>query len=183
MDTSIFLITSFLVALFIALFTVLSYLMKPTSIEKRKKLLKKVIYLSIIVTLIIYILSIALPHLLPDNEFNRTFESNDSLSSANKIENTKIQIPDSSFYEHLSSDQIRKEISEYLKSEDIDKAISLLNFLQSDEIIDEECSHIFNYCIKNERLEKAKKVIDFFRSPKKTEEANKRLSLELVKIK
>ena len=84
-------------------------------------------------------------------------------------------------FKYLSENQIRVEISKFLKTEDVDKAIKLVKLLHSEEAKEAEYEHIFNYCIKNGKLDKAEIVSDFFKSPTKKEEAKKLIAHERLK--
>jgi hypothetical protein len=84
-------------------------------------------------------------------------------------------------YKYLSENQIRVEISKLLKSDNVDKAIELANLLSSNEVKDEEYEHIFNYCIKNEQIEKAEIVVNLYISSDKKDKAQKLIALEKIK--
>lgn len=202
MDTLVFVIAGFLVALFAALCTVYFFIYRPRTKEKRKQLLKKIGYLAVAGTIVVCLLALILSLLRNGSEFKEIHSrltSNDSLSVSRKdLSNLEDKSQDYNTtnktfangheqealdYRYLNEEQIRKEISESLKIENVNNAITLLDYLPTDDAKDEERKHIFNYCMKNGKLEKAKELAELFQSPSKREEANKQLALEMLKIK
>ncbi len=81
----------------------------------------------------------------------------------------------------LNTEQIRIKIMERLRENDVDSAISLFKSLPEGADREEECVHIFNYCINNGKLDKAEKLIKYFHSPDKKAEAIQLLSSEQIK--
>lgn len=80
----------------------------------------------------------------------------------------------------FSEAQIRVLISNSLLKDDIDKAINLLKDLTSATARDEETWHIFRWCIRNNKLDTADQVREYFRFPEQKEEANKILAQERI---
>lgn len=113
-----------------------------------------------------------------EEQFNKNIiKSENNISKSD----TSNEIEQFSKYKYLSENQIRVEISKLIKSDDVDKAIELVKLLSSNKIKDEEYERIFNYCIKNERLENAEIVANLYISPNKKDEALKMIVLEKIK--
>lgn len=83
-------------------------------------------------------------------------------------------------YSSLSEEQIRRKIDKLLKTGNSDEAITLTKYL-SEDAKEEELQHIFNFCIKNRKLNKAEKVLELFQSTSKREKAKERLDMERLK--
>lgn len=86
-----------------------------------------------------------------------------------------------SHYKNIPEEQIRRDISDYLKNDNVDDAIGILKYFDSGEAKDEECMVIFNYCISNNKLEKAKLAIGNFQSDSLRTVADEILSFEILK--
>lgn len=87
----------------------------------------------------------------------------------------------SSLYRYLNEEQIRREIDNFLKVGNVEETLGLLPHLSSNSIRDEECYHIFSYCLKNRKLKQAEETLKFFKSPSKKEAATKELAVEKLK--
>ena len=186
MDTSAFIIAGFLVALFSALCTAYFFIFRPRTKEKRKQLLKKVGYLSLSGTALVCFFAIILTLLRNDTDLkdaHSTIKNGDSLTLLDERLPTSVDSPLIIDYRYLTEEQTRKKIGESLRIGNVDKAISLLDYLPTDAAKDEEHEHIFNYCIKNGKLERAKELSELFRSLPKKEEAKKQVYHELLKAK
>ncbi len=186
MNTTVFIIAGFLVALFAALCTAYFFIYKPRIKEKRAQLLRKIGYLAIAGTMLVCLFAIILPLLRNDTDLkdaHSTIENSDSFSHLDESVSRSVDTSMKIDYRYLTEEQTRKEIGESLRIGDVDKAISLLDYLANDDARDEEHEHIFNYCIKNGKLEKAKELAELFRSLSKREEAKQQLYLELLKAK
>jgi hypothetical protein len=83
-------------------------------------------------------------------------------------------------YSSLSEEQIRRKIDKSLKTENSDEAITLTKYL-SEEAKEEELQHIFHFCIKNGKLNKAEKVLGLFKSSSKREKAKEQIDMERLK--
>jgi hypothetical protein len=86
-----------------------------------------------------------------------------------------------SMYRYLNEEQIRREIDKFLKVDNVEETFRLLPHLSSDTARDDECDHIFNYCLKNRKLKQAEEVVKFFKSRTKKEAAMKELAVEQLK--
>ena len=98
MDPLVFVIAGFLVALFAALCTVYFFIYRPPTKEKRKQLLKKIVYLAVAGAIVVCLLAIILPLLRNGSEFKEIHSrltSNDSLSVSRKdLSNLEDTSPD-----------------------------------------------------------------------------------------
>lgn len=101
-----------------------------------------------------------------------------------KYNNTRSNEPCMDFPEKdldLYEEQIRRDISKYLEANNAEEAIRLWRCLRSGTARDEECDHIFDYCLKNGQLDKAEEVLKFYRNPSKKDSAQTALMLEIRK--
>lgn len=112
-----------------------------------------------------------------DSERKKTKNNINEQILSDNIINTN----DLSYYANFSDEQKRRDISNALKVGEVNKAIKLLKYLHNDKAKDDETEVIFNYCIANKKLEKAKVLIKFFSSDSLRYEAQYKLSFELRK--
>ncbi len=112
-----------------------------------------------------------------DSEVKKTKNNINEQISSDNIINTN----DLSYYSNFSDEQKRRDISKALEGGEVDKAIKLLEFLRSDKAKNDETELIFNYCIANKKLEKAKVIIKLFSSDSLRNAAKYKLSFELKK--
>jgi len=114
-----------------------------------------------------------------------SFQKDNNKTLDRKFTKNKSTLPDNnenlSYYKNIPEEQIRRDIGKSLENGEVDKAIKLLELLSSDEVKDEESELIFNHCLANKKLEKAKVVKKLFKSDSLRKEADLRLSLELIK--
>ncbi len=197
METNVFIVASFFIAIFSTLYGAYSFINKPRKKKEQTHQLKKIIYFTIVGTIMVFLIALYLPVI--KNSFN-SIKVDSTLTSKNLIYNMQESITNNdntrpvenlsdssrfveeiSKYSYLDEEQIRKEISQSLKTENVAKTIKLLCFLLSDEARDEECERIFSYCIKNCKLKKASEVAELFRLPSRREDAKKQLAHEMIK--
>lgn len=185
MNLSVFNIATFTIALFMALLAVYIFIYKKINKEERIKLVKKIVVFTVTITFGLYLATIVIESVINRNDHKSTEKP------ANKNETSTKKDPSEQFslskdspikLNHFEIQQIRREIINFLHEGYIDEAINHLKYLSSPLEKDEECDHIFNYCIKNGKLKKAEEVLPFFQNPIKLKEAKKKLALEWKKI-
>jgi len=137
--------------------------------------LKKLVDVATIVTPIAAILTLIIPQPIRNPATPLTSSSNSKVYSPN------INNEEESLDYRLSEEQKRREISNFLEKDNVDEAIRFLNLLQSKTAKDEECDHIFNFCLKNGKLDKAEETAKLFVSSSKKEKALNDIALEKVK--
>jgi|WetSurMetagenome_2_1015567.scaffolds.fasta_scaffold244141_2 hypothetical protein len=84
-------------------------------------------------------------------------------------------------YVYLEDNQIQSKIRKSLETDSIYAAIKLISYLKAEDKREEEFEHIFNYCLKNDRIEIAELLIDSLNNPTKKKAA--KLELAHAKVK
>lgn len=176
MNVFVFVIASFSAALFVAIATAYYFINRPRTKEKRKQLTKKIIYWTVVGTLLVCLLAVSASLFGKKSMWDRL-----PPQLMKKTADPTATTRDNSKYSYLSEEQIRKSISDSLGIEDVDRAVGLLDFLPSDGAKEEECEHIFNFCMQNGKIGKAKEVAELFKSSPRREEANRQIALEMLK--
>lgn len=139
------------------------------------KTLKKLSYVATIVAPLAAILALIIPPPIRNPGILPTPSPN------LKVVSSGLKGEEASVYNRLSEEQIRREIGNLLEKENVDKAIRLLSFLHSETAKEEECDHIFNYCLKNGKLDEAEEAAKLFVSSSKKEKALNDVALEKIK--
>lgn len=85
-------------------------------------------------------------------------------------------------YKYLPENQIRVEITKSLRENNLKKGTLLLNYLTTDKAKEEEYERIFQFCIKNIKLDTAEIISELFSSPEKKQVAKEIIAKEKYKI-
>ncbi|HSR67230.1 MAG TPA: hypothetical protein VLU25_04760 [Acidobacteriota bacterium] len=80
----------------------------------------------------------------------------------------------------LAEPQVRREISEALQEDDVEKAIQRLRSLSRREAFSEEFWHVFRYCLKSGDFETADRMIEFLESDAEKAKARELIEIERV---
>ena len=95
-------------------------------------------------------------------------------------------------YYTLTNDQKRKEISKALQNNNVLEAISILDSIDDNAMKDEECERIYRFCIKNDNLNAAIKIVNLNAAIKivndcwggaRKKEALEKINNEILKLK
>lgn len=182
--------------LFATLCTAYFFINKPRTKEKRIQPLKKIFYMALAGTFLVFLVALAISlfnntsnnketrsRLMGEDSLFVMKEDSSKFDETSNADTATINSKETLNYSYLNEEQIRYEISESLREENVDRAIMLLNYLRSEEAKDEEREHIFNYCMKQGELEKAKQLAELFESTSKRNEAKQQIALEMLKTK
>ncbi len=143
------------------------------------------VFMFIVGGIVFYTLSIWAPYQhtndLSENKPKKTHDNKHLLKEESITSDHLDETDNLFFYSNIPDEQIRRNISKELERGGVDKAIKLLEYLRSETAKDEETEVIFNYCIANKKLGKAKLIIKLFRLDSLRKAAEKKLSYELLK--
>ena len=84
-------------------------------------------------------------------------------------------------YDLLTIDQIHYEVRKALQTDNVSKAIDILMSIENNIVKEEECTHIYLYCIKNNKFNEAIKIVTNCWEGQKKEEALKEIEKEKLK--